>query len=83
MPFSFSKNDFAVWSWLILTIWIIKCPVIVKVKFRGMCILSCHLSKELRKATKNHKAENKICSWNCMGYWVSSDVNDKLRRVCK
>jgi hypothetical protein len=48
-----------------------------------MCILSCHLSKELRKATKNYRAEIKICSWNCMGYWVSSDVNDKLRGMCK
>ena len=48
-----------------------------------MYILSCHLSKELRKATKNHKEENKICCWNCMGYWVSSDVNDKLKGMCK
>jgi hypothetical protein len=57
--------------------------VIVKVKFKGMYVLSCHLSKELRKATKNRKAENKICSWNCMVYWVSSDVNDKLKGICK
>jgi hypothetical protein len=47
--------------------WVMKCPVIVKVKFEGMYILSCRL-KELRKATKNHNAENKICRWNCMGF---------------
>ena len=57
--------------------------MIAKVKFKGMYILSCHRSKELRKATQNHKAENKIFNWNCMVYWVSSDVNDKLKGVCK
>jgi hypothetical protein len=56
--------------------WVIRCPVLVKVKFKGMYILSCLLTtylKELRKA-----AENKISIWNCVGC-VSSDMNDKLK----
>jgi hypothetical protein len=45
-PFSFSKRDFAVWSWLIWTIWIIKYPVIVKVKFQGMYILTIQINQQ-------------------------------------
>jgi hypothetical protein len=54
--------------------------MIVKVKFKGMCILSCLLSTYLKELRKD--AENKISSWNCMGC-VSSDGNDKLRGILK
>jgi hypothetical protein len=59
--------------------WVISCLVIVNYKLKEMYILRCFPNiylKVLRKTTKNHQVENKICSLNHMECWVSSDVNN-------
>jgi hypothetical protein len=63
-------------------------PTVVNGKLKGMWkyILRCHPNiylKELRKASVNHQAQNKICSSNHVDYWVSNNVNDKWKVTWK